>query len=790
MANVLSVLHMASDDDIRNQAATMEVVTIGTILRIQGGKTVDSAAGVLNSIGKFFGSKDKLVKVKKTKSLENELQERILALKYTSRPDLDILLRKKLAERLSLRNPSDELLSKTLVNKAAKHMDIAEELTPAEKIDAVFQRYMERLLAKFQETFNKADVATKAKFRESIQDSIDSMTDEQRQQVREAMKTDEVTADTVMKMLKTTGTTGLVGVLGSTFGSYILLSVIIHGFFTTLLGITVPFAVYTGAASTLSIITGPVGWTALAMFGIWQYVSGSSKVDGEVYCQLIFTAGLLQSKKFAPDEEDLPDWLVPKDQRRKTDIEQSDASYSECEQELFQTKQALKEAETKCKRAEQHERVMRDNLYKEQARVEDAKKKIQGYENEHAGLEQHINNLNEQLKKASQAEENSTSSINSLKDQIKQTKAQMAKMQKDHKKNIEIVKNSPKKEQEISELIQQATQESEQETVATGEAQAEFTKKRLACNQERDKRIQNFQDKINAWIKNDYPHVTCQLDEDIISQLAMSNNELQKAVVLVIKQILDSDTPGDLGETYNSNELKLPIQGMRQYLIYTVERSSDTIHLMKFTDSKTLNELEQERKENENLKHRLDMMREDQDEYIRQLEALNNSNRPLENAEIRNNFMSALNEAKIELDIFSPWMNAYVCDKKFMEKISRLLDQGVKVKIRYGIANDNSANRNGQNNRSDTTEKIARQLHENFGDKEGFSLYRDNSHAKLFICDDKYYVLSSFNVLSFKGAYEKNPELRREIGEYSSNQKNLMLYRKKYFNFNGVESNI
>ena len=152
--------------------------------------------------------------------------------------------------------------------------------------------------------------------------------------------------------------------------------------------------------------------------------------------------------------------------------------------------------------------------------------------------------------------------------------------------------------------------------------------------------------------------------------------------------------------------------------------------------------------------------------------------------------MSALNEAKIELDIFSPWMNAYVCDKKFMEKISRLLNQGVKVKIRYGIANDNSANRNGQNNRSDTTEKIARQLHENFGDKEGFSLYRDNSHAKLFICDDKYYVLSSFNVLSFKGAYEKNPELRREIGEYSSNQKNLMLYRKKYFNFNGVESNI
>ena len=31
MANILSVLHMESDNDIRNQAATMEIVTIGNI---------------------------------------------------------------------------------------------------------------------------------------------------------------------------------------------------------------------------------------------------------------------------------------------------------------------------------------------------------------------------------------------------------------------------------------------------------------------------------------------------------------------------------------------------------------------------------------------------------------------------------------------------------------------------------------------------------------------------------------------------------------------------------------
>ena len=56
MANVLSVLSEASDDDIRNQVATLDVVTIKNIMGVQTKETMNKAAGVLNSVGKFFGT--------------------------------------------------------------------------------------------------------------------------------------------------------------------------------------------------------------------------------------------------------------------------------------------------------------------------------------------------------------------------------------------------------------------------------------------------------------------------------------------------------------------------------------------------------------------------------------------------------------------------------------------------------------------------------------------------------------------------------------------------------------
>ena len=54
MANVLSVLAKASDEDIRNQVAMLEIVTIRNIVGTEGMKVADKAAGAVNTMGALF----------------------------------------------------------------------------------------------------------------------------------------------------------------------------------------------------------------------------------------------------------------------------------------------------------------------------------------------------------------------------------------------------------------------------------------------------------------------------------------------------------------------------------------------------------------------------------------------------------------------------------------------------------------------------------------------------------------------------------------------------------------
>ena len=178
----------------------------------------------------------------------------------------------------------------------------------------------------------------------------------------------------------------------------------------------------------------------------------------------------------------------------------------------------------------------------------------------------------------------------------------------------------------------------------------------------------------------------------------------------------------------------------------------------------------------------IDQMRAQQDEFIKKQQAkAETQNYALENQAIREKFDEALKIAQKEVDIFSPWVSKNVVDEFMVAKFRNLLDKGVTLKIRYGIGSL-SGNAKQQQNRNDTTEACIKYLKRELKAYPNFKVYKDNSHAKLFICDDKYYVISSFNILSFKGDY-KGDDLRRELGEYSENKELLNQYRKHYFDF-------
>ena len=776
MANVLSVLEKASDENIRNQVATLEVVTIKNIMGTEGMKMADKAAGAVNTVGRFFGRKKQLIKDLKPKSIDEQIKDKIEEHAGDSRIALDVELRRLLAERLNLKDePSDERIAKELVNKAARHMDIDEVLAPAEKIDAVFQRYMERLEKKMREAYDKADAGTKERLRQSIEESLDAMTEEQRLEVRRALKTDKVTADTVISMMKTTGITGMMAAMGSAFGSYLLLSIIIHGVFTTLLGVTVPFAVYTGAASTLSIITGPIGWAALAAFGIWQYLRGSSKVDGEIYCQLVFVARFLNRRRFAPEDDDLPNWIIGRDEETRQEIEESDASYQEREEELKKAQAARDEAERKLREAQRSEEAARAELEAQKQYITEVQAQVEGYDSTRQSMEIELGVLEGELLMAADADKKSTLTINKLRRKILQQKEKIAKLQENHENNLVTLETAPEKELEIRQLIEEAEAESEREFASTQEAEQVYDESRAARDEEREARVASIEQGLREWIDQEYGGKACKLDKIILSQLAMSNNEHNKAVLKVMKQVLDAESPRDLGDKVSEDSLRLPIGGTGVFLVYEAD-DEGKIRFLKFTDGDSLSELQKEREEKHQLELAISQMKEDMDEAMRKV-AEQADNKIIRDRQIREWFDRALNETQEELDILSPWMRDYVVNEKFYKKIERLLENGVVVKILYGIKERSK----GKGIDSETRD-VAAMLEERFSKYRNFHMEETNSHGKMLLCDNRFYLMTSYNFLSFAGNYSQ-AHTRGETGIRSENERNIEELREEYFMF-------
>lgn len=164
----------------------------------------------------------------------------------------------------------------------------------------------------------------------------------------------------------------------------------------------------------------------------------------------------------------------------------------------------------------------------------------------------------------------------------------------------------------------------------------------------------------------------------------------------------------------------------------------------------------------------------DQDEYIRQLETERSQNRIYTNGKLHELLRNTLNDAKAEVDIMSPWVNFRIVNYDLQEKIERLLKRGVVIKLAYGIGNDGYGDGRSRNEQVQQTVEI---LQRKFSRYENFRVKKISSHGKIFICDDKFYVLTSMNPLSNDGT---NWE---EIGELSTNRENLIEYRKKYFMF-------
>jgi hypothetical protein len=132
--------------------------------------------------------------------------------------------------------------------------------------------------------------------------------------------------------------------------------------------------------------------------------------------------------------------------------------------------------------------------------------------------------------------------------------------------------------------------------------------------------------------------------------------------------------------------------------------------------------------------------------------------------------VDALQSAREEVIIVSPWMNLRTVDGPLRDLIGRATARGVRVCIGYGFGSDRQgaeSDRNRTNARAviDNLQRAVGQVHRELLIFHDFK----NTHEKILVCDRKYAVVTSFNWLSYRGDIDE--EFRRETGQLVRSQR-------------------
>lgn len=366
MVNLFQYTEDMSDDELRLQIAMLRKVSLKNAAAPLGQKTARATVKVARGIAGFFGKKLEIAEPEVV-TVEEKIKAEYEAVQMLPRSSLEYHLREELKKRLGFftKTPDDEALSKAIVLEAAKHFDhIGADLTIAQKADGIARAYHDRIRENTQKALKKQSTAEAADTVRRMDESIRHMTAEERQQVKDALKVEELTGKTMRNAVLTAGLPAAALTMTSGMGVFVATTTIMHAVFTTALGITLPFAAYSGTMSVLGFLTGPVGWILVGGFTAYQLVSGTNKIDREMLAQFVYIIFLTRKRPFAPLEEELRSWRTYTDgqnmeelllaqiakfeEERRSFVSKADmARQTAMLEKFFQAKMAQRECEVK-----------------------------------------------------------------------------------------------------------------------------------------------------------------------------------------------------------------------------------------------------------------------------------------------------------------------------------------------------------------------------------------------------------------------------------------------------------
>ena len=159
MPNIFDGLEKTELETLKFQLATLEETTIKNVASEMGQKAQQGAVKLFNGLRRLANYEE--VKEPKVVSLEERIENKKREFSNLDKTEVLRRMRKALGEKVASAGGmfsdgiSDDELSVRVVSLATKcfKKEIAEELSPAQKADAIYQRYNERLVAQAKEKY-------------------------------------------------------------------------------------------------------------------------------------------------------------------------------------------------------------------------------------------------------------------------------------------------------------------------------------------------------------------------------------------------------------------------------------------------------------------------------------------------------------------------------------------------------------------------------------------------------------------------------------------------------------
>ena len=576
-------LQKASKEELSYLIALLRQQTMKNIFSDKFNNTVTTGKKAFNSVMSFFGKSNKTnddidrESKENHQDINNKIKEEIRTLQSYSQEELYTLFIEEVREELDVPDSSLSLLSNKIIASAAKtDSSINEELTVEQKADIIYQKTLQSIISSLEK---QSDEERNEMIRQ-LDMELDKLSSDRKELIKQSLQTDHLSGEVLRNSFLKSGVgIGSLITVGSSFGAYIAINTIIHAIFTSFLGITLPFAVYTGVAKGVSIIAGPIGWCALGGYSIYSLIKTSGKLTSAMMSVVVFIAMTIYGKSFSVDENGAPLWITS-DSIEYQEYQNNQYRIIQLNDKVKILSKDLMLSQEKAQKIEAAKQKLEKVLQKQQANpnhadqhvVDDLKEQIEV-------MSQQLSTVQENRKQIEKQYQAQIKESDALKARNKELKSQNKTLQEE---SNYYQKCSYEFEEKNKSLQQQMTDQENQSAQKIHELETQ-----LQLMAEDEKAYENDPKRLNDAKDLQQIYEKFELEKQFLADYTSTNQTVRVYIQKMLTRLYAADDPTQIDATHNSkiNSLGFPVyhmetaDGYRLYYAYS-KTSAKPIHIL------------------------------------------------------------------------------------------------------------------------------------------------------------------------------------------------------------------